>query len=82
MSIKAIYKCPCCGQVQFCISNEMCETTSTKCIQCAVEFRIFPNLKIIVETQRLKLSGNKETKPCDDEEPPRYCDDRPTCRDD
>jgi hypothetical protein len=75
MSIKAIYKCPCCGQVQFCISNELCETTSTNCIQCAVEFRIFPNLKLIVETQRLKLSGNSE-------EPPRYCDNRPTCRDD
>ena len=69
MSIKAIYKCPCCGQTQFCIANEMCETTSTNCIQCAVEFRIFCNLKLIVETQRVKLSGNSE-------EPSRYCDDR------
>ena len=79
MSIKAIYKCPCCGQVQFTIANEMCETTSTRCIQCNVEFVIFKALKIIVETQRIKLSGNNSGK---EEEPPRYCDDRPTIRDD
>lgn len=79
MSIKAIYKCPCCGQVQFTIANEMCETTYTNCINCNFHFPIFKSLKIIVETQRVKLSGNNSDK---EEEPPRYCDDRPTIRDD